>query len=314
MNRRWDLRRARMGLLVLSVVGCATDFDPAWLIKHYRVFGARIENITRMPTDPGAVEGAPGERMHLSLVQWDPTVPQRTIETVWVFCATPMVMGNTFGCGGASPVIATGTDVDYVIPPRGFGVGSTYNPTVTALSYSCAGGSITVTPGDPVPRCVGVGAEGWLMTRTITVRTSETVPINHLPAIADVVLYPGVDATEAPVSLDPMNPVHVPRCVAGTPCARHLLEIRPASDAREHYLGYNAAAQQVDLVELLQFSFATTGGTLDALFRVDTAQIPDGPIRDTWTVPSTPGPVTLVLTAQDTRGGFDDALRTILVD
>ncbi len=308
-------RTLAAGVVVITL-GCATDFDPGWLIKHYRVLGARIENVTRQPTDPGAVEAAPGERMHLSLVQVDPAVPARPLQAVWVFCANVARAGNSFGCAGAGAgaQVAMGTEVDYTVPAMHFGVGGDYHPTITALSYSCAGGTIAVDPTNPAPRCTGDGAEGWLMTRTITVRTSESVPINHLPRIADVVIYPGVDTAAAAVTLDPAAPLHVPHCTVPGGCADRVVEIHPAADAREHYLDFNNSAQRVDMVEKLQFGFTTTAGTLDGLFRVDTDQTPAGPIRNTWTTPGTPGTVTFVFTAQDTRGGFDATIRTVVVE
>ena len=56
----------------LALGGCGDDLAPAWEIRGFRLFGAKIENVTRQPTDPGVTEAAPGEQVRLTLSYVDP--------------------------------------------------------------------------------------------------------------------------------------------------------------------------------------------------------------------------------------------------
>ena len=81
----------------LALGGCGDELAPAWEIRAFRLFGAKIENVTRQPSDPGVTEAAPGEQVRLTLSYVDPAPTARPVNVTWVLCAEATVMGTTFG-------------------------------------------------------------------------------------------------------------------------------------------------------------------------------------------------------------------------
>ncbi|MFO0652675.1 MAG: hypothetical protein U0326_41045 [Polyangiales bacterium] len=309
--RRVDLL-ATLSAAALSV-SCGGDLDPAWKIKTFRVLGARIENVTRAASDPRAAEGAPGETVRLTISTADPAATQRDVQVVWVICAQTARTGNTFGCApeGAS-ILRGGLDQSYTIPNLRYGTDPFGRARVQGLALVCAGGTVGFDATTRQPTCTGDNAESTLMTRSILVRTTEADAINHNPALTEAVLYLNGN-TQMPVTLGADMPARVPRCTTD-PCTDHVIELRVGNGSRETYRTLDTQGASVSRAERLQFGYFTTGGEMDLTFYVDTAERPEGPVRNKWKAPRTAGNVTFVFSAQDTRGGFEWITRTVTVE
>ncbi len=309
--RRVDLL-AILSAAALSA-SCGDDLDPAWKIKTFRVLGARIENVTRATSDPRAAEGAPGETVRLSISAADPMTTQRDVQVAWVICAQTTRTGNTFGCApeGAT-VLRGGLDQSYTIPNLRYGTDPFGRARVQGLALVCAGGTVGFDATTRQPTCTGDNAESTLMTRSILVRTTEVDAINHNPALTEAVLYLNGN-TQMPVTLGADMPARVPRCTTD-PCTDHVIELRVGAGSRETYRTLNTQGAAVSREERLQFGYFTTGGEMDLAFYVDTAERPEGPVRNKWKAPRTAGNVTFVFSAQDTRGGFEWITRTVTVE
>jgi hypothetical protein len=306
------MRPLRHFVLAMGLLGCGDDLDQAWKINGFRLFGARVENLTRRPTDPGSTEASPGETVRLQLFSIDPSPTPRPLQVVWVFCPQTQRQGNTFGCPPGLGGFAMGTQVDYTVPRADYGVDGFNRARIQAVALTCAGGTLGMDATTRLPNCTGEGSASWTMLRSVLVRLDEGgAPRNHLPAITEVVLYRDGDLRRAPEVLT--EGARVPRCVAGRPCA-HVVEVRVAPGAREVYPQFGSDGMLHDTPERLQFLFATTAGSYDGSFRVDNATHPEGPIRNTWTAPAAPGPARMVFSAQDLRGGFDLVERTVTVE
>lgn len=310
--------RARLATLLVTAAlsaGCGGDLAPAWQIRAFRLFGARIENATMAAAGmPDVSEGARGDAMRLSLAWVDPAATPRSLQVVWVFCSQLSRGGSTFSCDPRGASVAMGPDVTYTIPADlPTSVDPLNRAQIQALVFACAGGTVGVDAATMTPTCTGSGAESWTMLRSILVRgAASTTPPNHNPRLTEAVLLRNGSATDAaPIAAEPA--LHVPRC-AGEPCPEHQIELRVIDGARESYQTFDSQAQVITQPERIQFGFFTDRGTIDNAFRVDSAERPSGPIRNTWTVPTTPGPVTFFFTTQDTRGGYDFVRRTIIVD
>lgn len=300
-------RPALLGLALASA--CAGDLDPAWKIKTFRVFGARIEDLSG--ADPRVAEAAPGDRVRLTLSYVDPSTAERPITATWVFCAQSSRQGNSFGCAPGAATILQGVTVDYSVPTSDYSVDPFGRARVQGVAVVCAGGTVAFDPATMQPACTGAGAEGVTMTRSIIVNTTGRVDeqTNRNPELTDPVLYVGGDAR----ALRAAEPARVPRC-AGDPCPGYVIELRVGDGSRQVYRAINNQAVAVMQPERLQFGYFTTGGEMDTTFFVDTAERPAGPVRNTWKAPSAPGPVTFVFTAQDVRGGFEWIRRTVIVE
>lgn len=298
-------------LCLLPLVACGDELAPAWQIRAFRLWGAKVENLSRAATDPDVSEAAPGERVRLTLSYVDPAENPRPLQVVWVFCAEARATATSFACDPRGASVLMGPQVEYTIPNITYGVDAMYRSRIQGVVLACAGGALGFDATTMLPTCTGEGAESWVMTRSIIVRTAETDPPNHNPAITEVVLLRNGRADDA-VALDEAGTVTVPRC-AGEGCPTHVIEVRVRDGSRESYQTRDTAAQVITQTERLQFGFFTAEGTLDNAFRVDSADRPTGPIRNTWTPPQRAATATFYLTAQDIRGGFDVARRAVTV-
>ena len=297
----------------LALGGCGDDLAPAWEIRAFRLFGAKIENVTRQPSDPGVTEAAPGEQVRLTLSYVDPATTARPVNVTWVFCAEATVMGTTFGCTARGVSVLTGTTVTYEVPRLEFSVDPSNRPRIQAIALACAGGTVVLDPTTRQPRCQGEGSESWVMTRSLLVRTAETVAPNHNPIIDRVSFIRSGLTTADAVTVGTDTPLRVPRCTTD-PCPEHWLDVSVAAGSREIQPSFDLQGNRVMTPERLQFGFFTDKGTMENAFRVDSAQTPDGPVRNRWTAPRTAGTVRFLFTAQDTRGGFDVVERTVVVE
>jgi hypothetical protein len=297
----------------LALGGCGNELAPAWEIRAFRLFGAKIENVTRQPSDPGVTEAAPGEQVRLTLSYVDPAPTARPINVTWVFCAEATVMGTTFGCTARGVSVLTGTTVTYEVPRLEFSVDPSNRPRIQAIAIACAGGTVVLDPTTRQPRCQGEGSESWVMTRSLLVRTAETVAPNHNPTIDRVSFIRSGLTTADAVTVGTDTPLRVPRCTTD-PCPQHTLDVSVAMGSREIQPTFDLQGNRVMTQERLQFGFFTDKGTMENAFRVDSAQTPDGPNRNRWMAPRVAGPVRFVFTAQDTRGGFDVVERTVVVE
>lgn len=309
------VRSARLRALLplaLLATACGDELDPAWKVNSFRILAATIENLDRVET-PAVTDAAPGERVRLRLITADDREPPRDLQVAWVFCAQSVRTGNTLGCAPEGASIAMGREVEYRVPTAvTYAIDPQSRPRVQALAVACTG-TLGFDPATMTPSCTGTGAVSWTMLRSILVRLpTEVEPSNHNPAIREVVLYRGPGA-EQPVVLDPAAPLRLPRCTA-SPCAKYWMEIRPVDGARERYMTFNNAAERVTSSERLVFGFYANRGTIDGTFRVDTAERPDGPIRNTLEAPTTAGAARLWFSAQDSRGGVDVAERAVIFE
>ena len=308
------VNRTALTLLAAAAlsVGCGDDLDPAWKIKTFRVFGVRVENTTRA-ADPRAVEAAPGETVRLTVSYLDPAATPRDVRVVWVMCAQARRMGATVGCdpAGAS-VLMGGAEQSYTVPSIAYGLDPFGRARITAIGVVCAGGAVAVDPATRLPSCTGAGAEGVTLTRSILVRASEADAMGHNPEITEAVLYRGGNTNDA-VTLAADGSARVPRCTTD-PCTEHVIELRAPAESRESYRTFDNAGVTVTRPERVLYGYFTTGGELDLTFYVDTAERPLGPVRNKWSAPRTPGTVTFIFSAQDTRGGYDWIQRTITVE
>jgi hypothetical protein len=151
------------------------------------------------------------------------------------------------------------------------------------------------------------------MTRSILVRLpTQTEPSNRNPSIREVVLYRGGGTTD-PVVLDPAMPLRLARCTTES-CFEYGLEVRVTDGSRERYEALNNQAERATTVERLVFGVYSTAGTIDGTFRTDSAERPDGPIRNTIEAPRTAGTARMWFSAQDPRGGVDVTSRTIIFE
>ena len=297
----------------LALGACGDELAPAWEIRAFRLFGAKIENLTRQPTDPGVTEAAPGEQVRLTLSYVDPAPAERPLNVTWVFCAEATVMGTTFGCTSRGVSVLSGATVTYEVPRLDFAVDPSNRPRIQAVALACAGGSVVLDPATRQPRCTGEGSESWVMTRSLLVRTDETVRPNHNPTIDRVSFIRSGLTTADAVTVGTETPLRVPRCTTD-PCPEHTLDVSVAAGSREIQPTFDLQGNRVMTQERLQFGFFTDKGTMENAFRVDSVAIPDGPIRNRWMAPREAGSVRLLFTAQDTRGGFDVVERTVVVE
>jgi hypothetical protein len=302
MNHNTSLRVFALTAVLAS--GCGDELDRAWKIKTFRIFGTRIENTSRAMTDPRVAEASPGETVRISLSYFDPSTTARPVQVAWVFCAQTTRMGNTFGCSPTGAIVAMGVEANVTIPNIQYGVDATGRARIQGIGIVCAGGMVTIDPATMQPKCVGDGAEGVTMTRSISVRTSETDPPNHNPAFTEVVLYPRGDLTR-PIVLAEDGSTVVPRCPAGE-CAEHVIELRVREGSRENYRTFDLQANTVIRPERLQFGYFTTTGEMDLSFVV-----PMGPVRNKWKAVSTLDTADFVFTALDQRGGFEQIRRRV---
>lgn len=304
--------RHSVALAALALFGCDGDLEKASQLKRFRLFGARVDNLTRSAADPRAAEAAPGETVRVSMRYEDPFGQGRAVQVTWVFC--PQVTGSTnpFGCDPTGPgaSLMMGREVQYVVPNAMFGIDRNGHASVSAFAFACAGGTTGLVNGRP--SCTGEGAESWAMTRTLTVRTDESSAMNHNPEISSVVLYLADQANAPEITLSPDGSTEIPRC-ASAPCPEYFVEIRTVPGAREVFSQVSASNVPQETTERIQFGYAATVGDFEQGFYVDTPQTPYGPTRIRWTVPSAAGPVKMVLTSLDTRGGFDAVTRDFSV-
>lgn len=299
--------------LSLTLASCGDELAVASEIRGFRVFGARIENLSRAST-MRAAEAAPGERVRVTLAYTDPIAMTRPITFVWVFCPQTARMGNALGCAPTSAVPLMGSSVEYEIPRNiEYSIDPTGRARIQGVMLACAGGTLGFNPMTMLPTCTGAGAESVTMIRSIRVRTTETDPVNRNPELRAVALHIAGRPSDEFVTLDAMAPVRVPRC-ASDPCPEHTFEARVTDESRETYSTLDNTGAPITQPERLQFGFFSTGGKMDLSFRVDTAERPMGPIRNTWTAPRTPGTHVLFVSAQDVRGGFDWLERRVIVE
>lgn len=309
----------RVGLCVAGALllgGCGDDLAPAWEIRAFRLFGAKIENLTRAAppmTDPGVTEAAPGDVVRLTLSYVDPAPSPRDLSVTWVICPQAVVMGTTFGCAGGGLRVLSGAAVEYEVPRIDYAVDASNRPRIQAIALACAGGTVALDPGSMQPSCRGEGSASWVMTRSILVRTEETLPPNHNPAFTEVLFIRSGLTSEGAVPLAADAPLRVPRCTTD-PCPEHTIELRVAAGSRETQQTLDLQGNRVMAQERLQFGFFVDKGTIDSAFRVDSSVLPDGPVRNRWTAPTAPGTARFFFTAQDTRGGFDVIERSIIVE
>lgn len=306
------LRTALLPIALLAT-SCGSELDPAWKVNSFRILAATIENLDRVET-PAITDAAPGERVRLRLITADNADTPREVQVAWAFCAQAVRTGTSFGCAPEGASIAMGREVEYRVP-----TGITYSldpssrPRVQAVAIACTG-TIGFDPATRLPTCTGAGAVGWTMTRSILVRLPADVePSNRNPAIREVVLYRGGASGTDPVVLDPATPLRLPRCTAET-CVQFTIEVRPADGSRERYETLNNQAQRVTTNERLVFGYYSTLGELDGTFRTDSAERPEGPIRNTLEAPRTAGTARLWFSAQDPRGGVDVVSRTVIFE
>ncbi len=304
-------------LAALAAVGCGNDLDPAWKIKTFRVFGVRIDNVSRAgatPANPDATEASPGERVALTLAYVDPSTTPRAVQVVWIIGAQASRMGNTIGFDPTTAdILMGGAEQSYTVPMRAYGVDPQGRARLQALAFACAGGTVGFDATTRQPTCTGTGAESVLITRSLVVRTAETDPINHNPGLTGAVLYLNGDTTR-PVPLTVEGDARVPRCTASDECPQHVIELTVRDGSRETYTARNTAGDPVVQPERLQFGYFVTDGEMDLTFYVDTAGRPSGPVRNKWSAPRTPGTVRMLFSAQDTRGGFTWIERRVTVE
>ena len=135
----------------LALGGCGDDLAPAWEIRAFRLFGAKIENVTRSAADPGVTEAAPGERVRMSLSYVDPATTPRPVNVTWVFCAEATVTGTTFGCSARGLSVLTGPAVTYEVPRIEFSVDPANRPRIQVVAMACAGGTVALDPSTRLP-------------------------------------------------------------------------------------------------------------------------------------------------------------------
>lgn len=299
------------GALLLG--GCGDDLAPAWQIRDFRLFGAKIENLTRIAADPGVTEAAPGDVVRLTLSYVDPAPTPRDLSVTWVICPQAVVTGTTFGCAGGGLRVLSGTTIEYPVPRIDYAVDASNRPRIQAIALACAGGTVALDPATMQPSCRGEGSASWVMTRSILVRTEETLAPNHNPALTEVLFIRSGLTSEGAVPLVADAPLRVARCTTD-PCPEHTIELRVAVGSRETQQTYDLQGNRVMTPERLQFGFFVDKGTIDSAFRVDSSVMPNGPIRNRWTAPTAAGTARFFFTAQDTRGGFDVIERTIIVE
>lgn len=313
MNTRLiGYRAAVCAVAALYLGGCGDDLAPAWEIRAFRLFGAKIENLSRAAADPGVTEAAPGETVRLTLSYVDPGT-MRDLNVTWVFCAQATVTGTSLGCAAGGLRVATGTTVEYEVPRIEYAVDAANRPRIQAVAMACAGGTVAIDPATMQPTCRGEGSASWVMTRSILVRTAETVPPNHNPALVEPLFIRSGLTTEGGVPLAADGSLRVPRC-ASDPCPEHTIELRLAPGSREQQPAFDLQGNRVMSQERIQFGFFTDKGTIDGAFRVDSSVMPDGPVRNRWAAPRAPGTARFFFTAQDNRGGFDVIERSIVVE
>jgi len=314
-----ELIAYRVGLCLAGALllgACGDDLAPAWRIRDFRLFGAKIENLDRAarPTpDPGVTEAAPDETVRLTLSYVDPAPTPRDVNVTWVICPQAVVTGTTFGCAGGGLSVLSGTSVDYRIPRIDYAVDSSNRARIQAVAIACAGGTVVLDPATMQPSCRGEGSASWVMTRSILVRTAETLPPNHNPTLTEALFISSGRPAETAVPLTTDAPLRVPRCTTD-PCPEHTIELRVAAGSRETQQTFDLQGNRVMAQERLQFGFFVDQGTIDSAFRVDSSVLPDGPVRNRWTAPTAPGTARFFFTAQDTRGGFDVIERAIIVE
>lgn len=314
-------------LVALVSLGCAADFDPAWDVKTFRVFGAQVTNVTRATSDPRAAEAAPGEEVRVSLASLDPSPTPRPLNVAWLFCPQTARAGSSFGCGDpATTIPRMGADVTFPIPDVRYGTDPFGRARIQGIALACAGGTPGFDPATMQPRCDGAGAESVTMLRSVIVRVNETSDVNHNPELTGAVLYLGGD-TRNPVTLGAEAPARIPRCTTD-PCPEHVIELQVSPASRETYRTLDIRGMPVTQPERLQFGFyfvppATAlravsaqreRGGFEGTFFVDTAERPNGPVRKKWSPPATAGTVTFLFNVQDIRGGFDTLRRTVTVE
>lgn len=304
--------RAALCLTALVATSCGDELDAAWKVNNFRILAAPIENLDRVET-PAVTDAAPGERVRLQLITADDRDPPRAFQVVWVFCSQVARTGNTFGCAPEGASIQMGADVTYQVPANlATSIDTQGRPRIQALAIACTG-TLAVDPATMLPSCTGEGAVSWTMTRSILVRLpADTEPSNHNPEITEVVLYRG-GPTSDPVVLDPATPLRIPRCTTD-PCLKYGLEVRVRDGSREPNTTLNSQAQTIMSNERLVFGFYTTAGTLDGSFRVDSNEVPDGPIRNTIEGPTAAATARMWFSAQDTRGGVTVTSRTVIFE
>lgn len=314
MSTKGTIARGCVALsCALALGACGDELAPAWSIRAFRLFGAKIVNVSRLAADPGVTEAAPDELVRLTLSYVDPAATPRAVNVTWVFCAESTVTGTTFGCSARGFRVETGTEVTYQVPRLEYSVDPANRPRIQVIAMACAGGTIAIDPATRLPRCQGDGAESWVMTRSLLVRTAETVAPNHNPTIDRVTFIRSGLTTPEGVPIPADAPLRVPRC-AGDPCPEHTIDLGVAAGSREIQPTFDLQGNRVMTQERIQFGFFADKGTLDNAFRVDSAVAPDGPIRSKWKAPREPGTVRFFFTAQDTRGGFDWVERSVIVE
>ncbi len=301
-------RYAALALALAVAAGCGDELDPAWKVKSFRLFGATVENVTR---DNGSPDVAPGETVRLRLMYVDPAPSPRPLTVQWVFCAQAQRMGSSFGCDPAGAILRTGPEVTFEVPRIAYGRDTFNRARIQGVAIACAGGTVGLDPATMLPRCQGEGAEGWTMTRSVTVRLEESAPSNRNPVITGVFLLGEGGAPDAEVAAD--GTTRLPRCT-GAPCPVRRLEVRVSPDTREDHPSFNLQGAPITSPERIVFGFFTDRGTLDGTFRTDTAEVPAGPIVNGWTVPTEAGPARFWFSAHDPRGGFAHVTRTIVVE
>lgn len=301
-------RGAALAAMLAVAVGCGDELDPAWKVKSFRIFGATVDNVTR---NNGSPDVAPGETVRLQMVFVDPATTPRNVTVQWVFCASARRSSAGFACDPAGAILRTGADVSFEVPRIAYGRDTFNRARIQGVAIACAGGTLGVDPATMFPRCEGPGAEGWTMTRSVTVRVDESAPLNRNPVITGVFLLGDNGAPDVEIAAD--GSTRVPRCAAA-PCPTRRIEVRVTDDTREQYPGFDNQAMPITQTERIVFGFFTDRGELDGAFRTDTAQTPNGPIVNTWTVPTEPGPARFWLSAQDPRGGYANVQRTVVVE
>jgi hypothetical protein len=305
---------ARVAIAAVAALGgCGDELAPAWSIRAFRLFGAKIVNVTRLAADPGVTEAAPGDVVRLTLSYVDPATTPRPINVTWIFCTESTVMGTTFGCSARGFSQRTGTEVTYPVPMMEYSVDPANRPRIQVIAMACAGGTIALDAATRLPRCEGQGAESWVMTRSLLVRIDETVAPNHNPTLDRVTFIRSGLTTPEGVDIPADAPLRVPRCTAD-PCPEHTLDLGVAVGSREIQPTFDLQGNRVMTPERLQFGFFADKGTMDNAFRVDSSVAPAGLIRSKWQAPREAGTVRFYFTVQDTRGGFDWVERTLVVE
>jgi hypothetical protein len=297
--------------LALCLVGCGDDLDPAWKVKGFRVFGARIENLST--TAPSRLaEAAPGDMVRLSLASLDPSASTTPPQVFWVFCAQTARAGGTFGCDPASATFGMGATTLYQVPRMMLGLDPLGRARVQGVAVVCAGGTVTVDPMTRQPRCEGQSATTVTMVRSIVVNTTTITEGNRNPELTEAVLLRNGNERDS-VTLGTTSMARVPRC-ASDPCPDHVIELRVSPESREMYRTVDIRANPVTQPERLQFGYFVTGGEMELTFYVDIAERPMGPVRNKWRAPRAAGVVTLLFSVQDVRGGYDWIQRSVMVE